>query len=285
MSNFCPSFRPKFVGERTYLLAYNKMKLDKLRIYILFILVALMLFSATGRIFAQGVGDLGVAIPTPITGDVGDGDIICSETSGFGRCPDPYSPSIYGVMTLTPAAEFIENPSDGLSPVVTSGKVKVNVSGENGNIEIGDLITTSNDSPGIGMKATINGYVVGTALEPYSPQNPSDTGKIIILVSIHPTIKLGTGAANLLALLRTGLSFSALDSLGSLRYILAALVVIISFILGFVYFGRVARAGVESLGRNPLASRSIQLTVFFNIFLTIVIIAIGLVVAYLILVL
>ena len=257
----------------------------KLKINILLIMLVLFLFGFSSRLFAQGANNLGVAIPTPITGDVSDGDIVCSEEGGFQRCTDSYSPSMYGVMTENPAAEFLEQPADGLFPVITSGKVGVRVSGENGNIEIGDLVTTSVENSGVGMKAAINGYVLGSALEPYSPQNSTDVGKINVLVGIHPTVKLGTGGANILALLRTGLSFSALDSLGSLRYLLAALVVIISFVLGFVYFGRVARAGVESLGRNPLASRSIQLTVFFNIFLTIVIIAIGLAVAYLILVL
>jgi hypothetical protein len=255
---------------------------------LLYILIVLAVFGLTVKTTqGQTFPNLGVAIPTPVSSDVQEGDIVCAESQDsaiFIRCADEYSPSIYGVMTLDPAAEFELLPADGQFPVITTGRVRVNVNAVNGNLEAGDFITSSSVS-GVGMKADINGYVLGTALEPYSPANPDDVGKIEVLVNIHPTIKLGTGSSNLLALLRTGLSFSALDSLGSLRYLLAVLVVIISFVLGFIYFGRVAKAGVESLGRNPLASRAIQLTVFFNIFLTIVIIAVGLIVAYLILVL
>ena len=248
-------------------------------------IIIVFFFGVVGYVSAQAESDLGVAIPIPIVGEVESGDLICSDGQGFVRCTQEYSPSLYGVMTTTPSAEFIlENPTESTFPVVSSGRMIARVSAVNGNINAGDFVTSSTTA-GVGMKATINGYVLGTALEGFSPGSPEDIGNIEVLVGIHPTVTLGTGASNILALLRSGLSFSALDSLGSLRYLLAALVVIISFVLGFIYFGRVAKAGVESLGRNPLASRSIQLSVFFNVFLTIVIIVIGLVVAYLILIL
>jgi F0F1-type ATP synthase membrane subunit c/vacuolar-type H+-ATPase subunit K len=61
--------------------------------------------------------------------------------------------------------------------------------------------------------------------------------------------------------------------------------VIISFTLGMIYFGRASRTGIEAVGRNPLAKRVIQLTIFLNIVLTIVIVMVGLAIAYLILIL
>jgi len=63
------------------------------------------------------------------------------------------------------------------------------------------------------------------------------------------------------------------------------LVTITSFILGFVYFGRVARSGVEAIGRNPLASRIIQFNMLLHIVMSMVIVLIGLAIAYLILIL
>jgi len=54
-------------------------------------------------------------------------------------------------------------------------------------------------------------------------------------------------------------------------------------LLGFVAFGRVAGRGVEALGRNPLAARVIQLGIFLNVFITVAIIAAGILVAILIL--
>jgi len=62
-------------------------------------------------------------------------------------------------------------------------------------------------------------------------------------------------------------------------------IVLISFTIGFVYFGRVTTRGVEALGRNPLASRTIQLNLALNLAFMIVIILVGLGIGYLILIL
>jgi hypothetical protein len=72
--------------------------------------------------------------------------------------------------------------------------------------------------------------------------------------------------------------------LASLRYLLAIIVAVMAFGLGFVYFGRVAKGGVEALGRNPLAGRAIQLSVLMNLILTVAIMVGGLVLAYIILI-
>ena len=61
--------------------------------------------------------------------------------------------------------------------------------------------------------------------------------------------------------------------------------ILISFSLGFIYFGRVAKTGIEAMGRNPMAGKMIQLSVLFNIIVTVIIVLIGLAIAYLILIL
>lgn len=254
------------------------------RLVLILVLPVYFLLSSSIS-YAQEIREIGVAVPVSVQGEVLDADIICTtlDSGNYSSCNKEYSTSVYGVVSQNPAVAFQTDPSEGVYPIITSGETRVRVSAINGAIEIGDLITTSTNS-GVGMKATINGYVVGTAQESFNPGN-EDVGTISVLVNIHPATGLGSTGTNLLSLLRNGLSFSALDSLGSLRYLLAALVVIVSFVLGFMYFGRVAKAGVESLGRNPLASRSIQLSVIFNIGLTIFIMGIGLLVGFLILVL
>jgi F0F1-type ATP synthase membrane subunit c/vacuolar-type H+-ATPase subunit K len=68
-----------------------------------------------------------------------------------------------------------------------------------------------------------------------------------------------------------------------LRYLTAALMVILGFVLGFVYFGRIAKAGVEAIGRNPLSSKTIEFGLILHILLTIVIVGAGLGIGYLIL--
>ncbi len=68
-----------------------------------------------------------------------------------------------------------------------------------------------------------------------------------------------------------------------LKYLIAALVVIGSFILGFMSFGRTAAKGVEALGRNPSASKIIHLGIIFNVIIVVAIVLTGLIVAFMIL--
>jgi F0F1-type ATP synthase membrane subunit c/vacuolar-type H+-ATPase subunit K len=60
-------------------------------------------------------------------------------------------------------------------------------------------------------------------------------------------------------------------------------VVILSFILGFISFGRIANTGVEALGRNPLAGKMIQFGIFLNVLITISIVIAGFALAYFVL--
>jgi hypothetical protein len=53
-------------------------------------------------------------------------------------------------------------------PVALAGRVPTKVSMVNGPIAIGDQLTASSDQPGVAVKATGAGYVIGIALEAYS---------------------------------------------------------------------------------------------------------------------
>lgn len=243
---------------------------------------SLLLFSlAVSPALAQNISS--IAISVPISGDIKDGNIVCSDANGYSLCNKEYQTSIYGVVTLNPAVS-ITNSGSGMYTVSTVGTVNVQVSGKNGNIKKGDLITTSTDA-GVGQKATKNGFVLGSADEDYSPANPSDTALVAVAINIHQTVDLADFRTNLLSLLQNGLTGITLSPIAILRYTAAALMVIIAFVLGFVYFGRVTKAGVEAIGRNPVARRTIQSSIIFHIILTLGIAAVGLVIAYLILVL
>lgn len=227
----------------------------------------------------------GLAISIPITDkDAKDGSIISSSARGYVLTSVPYDPSVYGVITEDPSL-FIQNTNlPGTKPVVSSGKAFVAVSTINGAIRVNDFITSS-EIPGVGQKASINGFVLGTALQNYSEIDPNKIGKI--QVSIAPRFNsafIGL-RGNLIQILRDAGGIYNLSPLASFRYILAAIIAILSFLLGFIYFGRVAKTGVEALGRNPLAGRTIQLGIVFNLIITIGIMALGLGIAYLILIL
>ncbi len=236
-------------------------------------ILLIMPFLFTLLLLAQTSGSgVAVSIDLPAEGMI-DGSIICGST----LCSIPYDSSVMGVYTENPAV-LLENTSlvEG-KPVISSGKVYVRFEGS---IKKDEYVTTS-DKPGVGQKATHNGYVLGTALEDFA--GPS--GKILVSLGIRPAV-LATGTTdNLWEALRQGLSSLYLTPLSALRYAMAMIITLAAFVLGFIYFGRVARSGVEAVGRNPLAGRTIEFTVVVNIILTGLIMASGLLLAYLILVL
>jgi F0F1-type ATP synthase membrane subunit c/vacuolar-type H+-ATPase subunit K len=74
-----------------------------------------------------------------------------------------------------------------------------------------------------------------------------------------------------------------LAPIDSLRYILAVIVTIASFLFGFSIFGKITGSGIQALSRNPLARSSIQLNIIVEFILNIGIIVFGLIVSYFIL--
>ena len=187
-----------------------------------------------------------------------------------------------GLLRTLPAAS-IDNENIEGRLVTSQGKVRVLLSSENGEVLAGDFVTSSS-TPGQAMRATDNGYVLGVSL---IDQEVGIDGQLstVVALNIHFEAGLSNTRSNLLQVLRGGFSIPLFEPLASLRYLIAALLVLISFSLGFVFFGRMARTGVEAIGRNPLASRMIQANVLVNIIVTIVIVLTGLFAAYLILIL
>lgn len=241
-----------------------------------------LLFFSPVKVFAQEVST-GLATAISLIG-AEDGDLICSYRGGYKKCSSVNDSSMFGVVTDNPTAKFEVRDLDNPEFVLTSGKVKVKVSSTNGNINEGDLLTSS-EKEGVAQLAIENGFVLGTALESYESGNPDNIGKILVSISIHPEVGLSTARSNLLQVIRQGATGAILEPLDSFRYLLAAMVTIVSFVMGFVYFGRVARSGVEAIGRNPLASRIIQFNMILHILMSIVIVLVGLGIAYLILIL
>ena len=71
---------------------------------------------------------------------------------------------------------------DGYQPLALSGRVFVKISSENGEIGVGDYIT-SGTIPGVGMRATQAGRVIGMALQSWTSENVKEIGKIMVLVN------------------------------------------------------------------------------------------------------
>jgi len=226
---------------------------------------------------------IGVAHEVEVGGDnIRNGDLVSFVNGEYVVTSDPYDPNIIGVIARNAAVVFeLEGDTEG-SPVVSFGNAVVNVSGVNGEIKKGDLITAS-QIPGVGMKATQAGYVVGSALEDFNSSSPDDTGQIQAFLNVHYYFAQSETARGLLDILNLSAIATYEQPTVVFRYFLAGIIVLVSIIFGFLSFGRTANTGVEALGRNPLAGRMIQLGIVLNVLITLSIIVSGLAIAYLIL--
>ncbi len=255
-----------------------------LRRWFFLCLLVLALVGVSSRVAHAQVTSADIAVTIPITEPSHDGDIICLEKQGYVPCTHTYDPNMFGVTTASPAAVFDNESMENKKFVVNKGKTLIRVSTQNGPIKYGDFITTSK-VPGVGQRADRNGFIVGTSLDSYEETDPQKVGTIPVSISIHAVATLSDARDNLLQTISQALSAPTLTPLASLRYVLAFTIATVAFILGFIYFGRVTKAGVEAIGRNPLAGRMIEITVGLHILLTIAIVLTGLVIAYIILVL
>ena len=246
----------------------------------------LVLFFSASFSQAQERRDFAVAQELTINEkQVRDGDIISSLPQGFVLTRKTYDQAMIGVVSERPAVAFR---TIGVSPaqkkylVVSSGTTGVNVSTINGPIKKGDILTSST-IPGVGMRSSKSGFIVGTALDDYKDNNIYNVKKINVLLSFRPVGVPGSVRSNLVDVGNLSLLAILEDPLTAFRYLVAAVVIIFSFLLGFYSFGRVAGRGVEALGRNPLAARVIQLGIALNVIITVAIIGTGIVIAILIL--
>ena len=227
----------------------------------------------------------GVSYSIPVDSTFGeDGNIVGFRDSNYYLTSTEYDPWIYGILTDDPTLIVEDINMSPKRQLVSAGDADVLVAGTNGPIKKGDFITSSKIS-GVGMRASKTGQVIGVAQEDAEFNSPEEVKKIVVFLNITSHIYSDTGSTNILTALKAGLDTSFLSPLISLRYILAALVAGISFVIGFSSFGKVSGSSVEALGRNPLASGHIRRVVFFNFLLTFVIMMSGLAVAYLILIL
>ena len=208
-----------------------------------------------------------------------DGELVSYSEGKYLLSAKPYDPDIFGVITDRSAIALDDIDLQSKKFITSEGEVLVKVTAKNGNIEVGDYITSS-DIPGVGQKATTNGQIVGIALDDYAPGSPDQVEKLMIYVDIRTNFVSGGSKIGILDALTAG-NLSGV----SIRYLLAALVTLVTFGIGFISFGKTSGNSVEALGRNPLAGSHIKAVVVFNFLLTFIIMIIGLAIAYLILVL
>ena len=89
--------------------------------------------------------------------------------------------SVMGVISTNPGQVLNDGSMTNPVPVALAGRVPVNVSTANGPIQVGDYLTSST-IPGVAVKATGSGQVIGTAMEDDSDSNTSDITQITMFI-------------------------------------------------------------------------------------------------------
>jgi uncharacterized membrane protein YidH (DUF202 family) len=105
------------------------------------------------------------------------------------------------------------------------------------------------------------------------------TGQIPVAIRIeYAEISTSRNANALLSRLNAALFSNVQDPekfVNVIRYVASGIVIIFSILVGLFILARVVPKGVEGIGRNPLARRSILLYTGFNIVIVIIIIILG----------
>ena len=123
---------------------------------------------------------------------VGPGDVVSvdgdtSLKAGVKKTSGAYDATALGIVSTQPGM-VLGDPnaiSSGGKPVLLalSGRIPVKVSLENGPINPGDYLTTSS-TPGVAMKATQPGQMIGKALEGFNSANPSARGVVMTFANL-----------------------------------------------------------------------------------------------------
>ena len=235
--------------------------------------------------------DLGVGVAQylPVSEKVETGDIISIDGGKYKKSVKENDTQMVGVVNLNPAVSIKYNDDSTSVPIIDSGETLIKVITKNGNIKKGDLITTSTKA-GVGVKSIKAGFTIGLANSDYKNSNTEEVGTISVQVSPHfsysgnndDTSKVEKSITDIFSLSAVAAYESPTKAF---KHVVAALILIAAIIFGFFTFGRIATYGIEAVGRNPLARKTIGLSMVINVGITVVIILSGLTLAYLIMVL
>lgn len=140
---------------------------------------------AGSYVIAQKVGGSDLAeIYYTKDDSVKPGDVVSLDSTlhaGVQKSSKPYDREAVGIIATKPGLLLGDDTSDyegRAVPVALSGRVPVHVTTENGPIHSGDLLTTSS-IPGVAMKATKAGQIIGQAMTSYEGK---DIGSVLAFI-------------------------------------------------------------------------------------------------------
>lgn len=202
--------------------------------------------------------------------------------------------SLFGVV-INPDSSLLSLSSgkDNQVQIATTGTVQVLVSDINGKVQRGDNITAS-PIIGVGMRATGNSRIIGTAQgdvsnssqQAYSgkdgKKHPVVVGEVPTLVSVsyfykQPEKTIIPGAIQNIANALAGKAVNSLPILISGAIFIIMLIAVASMIYSMI------RSSIISVGRNPMSQSAVYRNLIQLSSLVLVILAVGLVSIYLVL--
>jgi hypothetical protein len=173
-----------------------------------------------------------------------------------------------GIVSKTTLVELSDN-KKGEAQVILSGTATALVSDINGSIRAGDKITASPIN-GVGMLATEDSQIVGTAQSAFDAKNAESQtiadkngkrhdvhiGSIAIQVGV--SYYVAPTSQFLPPFLQNLANNIAGRPVSGARILLSGVLLLLAFTCIFALIYTSVRAGIISLGRNPLAANAIQ---------------------------
>ena len=134
------------------------------------------------------------------------GDVVSLDSdlkTGVKKSQKAYDGGVLGVISSKPGVLIGDVDVEGVKalPVALSGRVPVKVNSENGPIKAGDPLTSSS-TPGVAMKATKAGAIIGTAMSDFDGE---EIGQVLMF------IKNGSGNGTKIADLLPGVDENSVD--------------------------------------------------------------------------
>ena len=254
-----------------------------------------MSFFQVCPVYAQDSPGIEVTSVYPVADQSAvEGDIVINSETGIVLTKTAYENRMFGVVQDQPLIVFRNVDGTG-TPIIRSGNALVNVTTVNGPIKQGDLVTSSAIA-GKGQKADKSGYVLGTALEDFTGETGSSVtldnkqykqGKIQIALRIEfAEIDRARSSNRLVEYIDAALFSTVKDPdqvIRIVRYTGAVLVIMATAVFAYLVFARTISNGIQAIGRNPLARRSIQVAIILNIIFSAMVIILGIIASFVLL--
>jgi len=112
-----------------------------------------------------------------------------ADVKNITRSKDAYDNQAFGIVASQPGFVLDDNGTYNKVQVALKGRVPVLVTTENGPIKVGDPITASS-KPGIGMKATRSGRIIGYAMSEWISSDPHEVDQVLVFMNPETYVDL-----------------------------------------------------------------------------------------------